>query len=206
MRKIFTLIFTSLLILTACSEPDTNKQSTSKHEHHSKEEKHASKNKTVEKPQANAVTTNEDVKEEEKKGAVQEDTSQTQLDTHNVRDRATLEQILNGDYTEQQKIEAYNSAVANGVIPQGNVMEGPALAAYESSLRIERGEEKSVYETREPETFDYDHNGVYRTPEEQKAHEKWIQDQLEWEEQHEKEQDNEGDIEADDDNLIEEDE
>ena len=108
MRKIFTLIFTSLLILTACSEPDTDKQSTSKHKRYSKEEKHTSKNKTVEKPQANVVTTDEDIKEDENKTTLQEDTSQTQLDTHNVRDRATLEQILNGDYTDQQKIEAYN--------------------------------------------------------------------------------------------------
>ena len=27
--------------------------------------------------------------------------------------------------------------------------------------------------------YDYDHNGVYRTPE-QKAHEQWIKDQVEW--------------------------
>lgn len=45
-----------------------------------------------------------------------------------------------------EKINAYNSAVANGVIPQGNVMEGPASAAYESSLKVESGEDESVYE------------------------------------------------------------
>ncbi|SUL96186.1 putative lipoprotein [Staphylococcus caprae] len=28
--------------------------------------------------------------------------------------------------------------------------------------------------------YDYDHNGIYRTPREQKAHERWIQDQIDW--------------------------
>ncbi|WP_341776195.1 hypothetical protein [Staphylococcus hyicus] len=67
-------------------------------------------------------------------------------DVNNVKDRAMLEAIIYGNYTEIDKIAAYNSAVANGVIPQGNVMEGPAAKAYESSLRIERGEERSIYE------------------------------------------------------------
>ncbi|WP_381419871.1 hypothetical protein ACFDHY_12315 [Staphylococcus hyicus] len=68
-------------------------------------------------------------------------------DVNNVTDRAMLEAIIYGDYTEIDKIAAYNSAVANGVIPQGNVMEGPAAKAYESSLRIARGEEQSIYKT-----------------------------------------------------------
>ena len=33
--------------------------------------------------------------------------------------------------------------------------------------------------------YDYDHNGVYRTPLEQKAHEQWIKDQVEWKKQNE---------------------
>ena len=33
--------------------------------------------------------------------------------------------------------------------------------------------------------YDYDHNGVYRTPAEQKAHEQWIKDQVEWKKQNE---------------------
>ena len=33
--------------------------------------------------------------------------------------------------------------------------------------------------------YDYDHNGVYRTPAEQKAHEQWIKDQVEWNKQNE---------------------
>ena len=68
-----------------------------------------------------------------------------QIDIHNITDRATLEAVINNNYSEIDKI-AYNSAVANGVIPQGNVMEGPASEAYASSLRVESGQEKSVYD------------------------------------------------------------
>ncbi|NJH98360.1 hypothetical protein [Staphylococcus agnetis] len=33
--------------------------------------------------------------------------------------------------------------------------------------------------------YDYDQNGVYRTPQEQQAHERWINDQVEWNKQRE---------------------
>ena len=33
--------------------------------------------------------------------------------------------------------------------------------------------------------YDYDNNGVYRTPEEQKAHENWVNGQIEWNKQQE---------------------
>ena len=70
-----------------------------------------------------------------------------QIDIHNITDRATLEAVINSNnYSEIDKIAAYNSAVANGVIPQGNVMEGPASEAYASSLRVESGQEKPVYD------------------------------------------------------------
>ena len=69
-----------------------------------------------------------------------------QIDFSNIKDRSTLESIIYGNYSEEQKIQAYNSAVANGIIPQGNVMEGPASVAYQSSLRVENGQEKSIYD------------------------------------------------------------
>ncbi|WP_145427934.1 hypothetical protein [Staphylococcus pettenkoferi] len=33
------------------------------------------------------------------------------------------------------------------------------------------------------EKYDYEGNGVYRTPEEQRAHESWIKDQQDWKEE-----------------------
>lgn len=62
-----------------------------------------------------------------------------QINPSNITDQSTLENVIYGNYTEEQKIEAYNSAVANGVIPQGTVMEGPTHAAYESSVKIQNG-------------------------------------------------------------------
>lgn len=73
----------------------------------------------------------------------------------NITDRSILESVIYGNYTEMEKINDYNSAVANGVIPQGNVMEGPASAAYESSLKVESGEVESVYEKNSNDTNDY---------------------------------------------------
>ncbi|HCZ5587254.1 TPA: hypothetical protein O3N07_002821, partial [Staphylococcus aureus] len=102
-----------------------------------------------------------------------------QINFNNITDRNTLKSVIYGNYNELDKLKAYNSAVANGVIPQGNVMEGPAIAAFESSLRVESGAEKSIYES-SPEKRDYDNNGVYRTEQEQKAHERWVNDQVEW--------------------------
>ncbi len=58
-------------------------------------------------------------------------------------------------------------------------MEGPAIAAFESSLRVESGAEKSIYSS-SPEKRDYDNNGVYRTEQEQQAHENWVNGQVEW--------------------------
>ncbi|WP_414055388.1 hypothetical protein [Macrococcus equi] len=106
----------------------------------------------------------------------------------NITDRNVSESVIYGNYSELDKIKAYNSAVANGLIPQGNVMEGPASAAYESSLRIESGQEKSAYRSNpypnNPNTKKYDYlfrdNQVERTPEEQLEHEDWVNGQIEW--------------------------
>lgn len=57
-----------------------------------------------------------------------------------ITDHSTLESIIYGNYTEEEKIAAYNSAVANGVIPQGTVSEGSAISAYESSIGLQNGE------------------------------------------------------------------
>ena len=42
------------------------------------------------------------------------------VDVTNIKDRGTLESVIYGNYSETAKIQAYNNAVANGVIPQGN--------------------------------------------------------------------------------------
>ncbi|MGD6885823.1 hypothetical protein [Staphylococcus shinii] len=146
MKRILFLILASFLVLAACSQEEgksEDKKETkssdkeSEQDNKKKDENKKSKNDKREKSDENTEqqTTEETFKSQENK----------KVDMSNITDRSILESVIYGNYSEQQKIQAYNSAVANGVIPQGNVMEGPASAAYESSLKVESGKEKSVY-------------------------------------------------------------
>ncbi|QIN27561.1 hypothetical protein GJU84_11110 [Staphylococcus chromogenes] len=152
LKSILFLLLTSVLLLSGCSLfGEDDKQNTQTEEHKKKDKKEQDK-KEPEKKEKQADESSND----ENSGETSQDNTQSSnetatsqkknLDVNNVTDRASLEAIIYGDYSEYDKILAYNSAVANGIIPQGNVMEGPAAAAYESSLRIERGEEQSIYE------------------------------------------------------------
>ncbi|MGX0208817.1 hypothetical protein [Staphylococcus epidermidis] len=132
MKKIIYLMLSSLLILGACgnSEDNSNKG----------EQKQKSDNQ---KNEDKVESTNNENQNNQKQSS--QEKSNQNIDLSNIQDRNTLESIIYGNYTEEQKVQAYKSAVANGVIPQGNVMQGPASEAYESSLRVESGQEKSIY-------------------------------------------------------------
>ncbi|MCU7557293.1 hypothetical protein [Macrococcus capreoli] len=155
----------STLLLTACNNEAPKKEETkkveSKKEDKSKEAKDKIKKQkekvTTEAPTTEAPTT--EVPTTEKPTTEAATTQQAQnININNITDRATLEAVVYGNYSEMDKITAYKSAVANGVIPQGNVMEGPASKAYESSLRVESGQEKSMYTTNpNPGNKNYDH-------------------------------------------------
>lgn len=145
MKKLIILFFSSMLVLAACGQKEDsssndnneeNKQDNKQKEDSKKENANKSASNTEEQSTEEVTTDEQQSSEEENKN----------LNYKNVTDRDTLVKILYGDYTEEQKVIAYNSAVSNDVIPQGNVLEGPASAAYESSLRVESGEEKSIYD------------------------------------------------------------
>ncbi|EZY75228.1 hypothetical protein [Staphylococcus aureus] len=172
MRRLFSLLLASTLILVACGNDSDEKKEKNKNNETKKENKKLnSKEKDATKTSTNKNVDNNPVNVNEK--------SMQQINFNNITDRNTLKSVIYGNYNELDKLKAHNSAVANGVIPQGNVMEGPAIAAFESSLRVESGVEKSIYES-SPEKRDYDNNGVYRTEQEQKAHERWVNGQVEW--------------------------
>lgn len=186
MKKFLALIFGSALILGACgnddtsnensdtkSESKTEKKSEDKKENKSKEDKKSKEEKKSQENEDNSTeeqnTSNVEEKNNEKQNnqsdneqniqynSSSEKSQNTQnVDVTNIKDRVTLESVIYGNYSETAKIQAYNNAVANGVIPQGNVMEGPASAAYESSLRVESGQEKSVYDRPYEEDFEPD--------------------------------------------------
>lgn len=168
MKKFLALIFSSALILGACgnddtsnknsdtkSESKTEKKSEDKKDNKSKEDKKSKEEKKSQEKEDDKSTQENNSTEEQNNdneldaqdNSSNEKSQNTQnVDVTNIKDRSTLESVIYGNYSETTKIQAYNSAVANGVIPQGNVMEGPASAAYESSLRVESGQEKSVYD------------------------------------------------------------
>lgn len=155
-------LLASSLILTACGNSEENKDEKSevKKEKSSIEkattEKPTTEKPTTEKPTTEAPTTEAPTSENPTTEAPTTEPTTTEApvtaNVNNVTSRSQLEGILyNNSISEIDKIAAYNSAVRNGVIPQGNVMEGPAIAAYESSLRVESGAEKSVYEANNSE-------------------------------------------------------
>lgn len=131
MKKFLALIFSSALILGACSNDDTsNYDSDSK-----------SENKTEKK--------SEDKKSKEEKMAKEEKKSQENKDNsteeQNTQETATSEQVQSQQpATQEQQTQQANNNQQN------------------------------------EQRYDYDHNGVYRTPAEQRAHEQWINDQNEW--------------------------
>ncbi|EKO8622905.1 hypothetical protein P1M60_001983 [Staphylococcus pseudintermedius] len=184
MKKLLFLLFTSILVLSACRNDEEKKEPEKKVE---QKKENKTKEKNVDKDKEN--------KEMKANLNIEEDNSKLkaeQIDVNNIIDRKTLESVIYGNYTEMDKIHAYNSAVANGIIPQGNVMEGPAAAAYESSLRIENGQEKSIYE-QNPAGYlseeeaqkmadlasQYDEEVAKHNANVQ-AHNDWVNDQAEW--------------------------
>lgn len=164
MKRYFILLFSSFLILSACdndfsltgdNKKEQNDTNNNKDNIKEKEDNHTSKSdkNSIEhndKTTQNQNTSNEQTSNEEidSKDTIEDVSSHNnnQIDFSNIKDKSTLESIIYGNYSEEQKIQAYNSAVANGIIPQGNVMEGPASVAYQSSLRVENGQEKSIYD------------------------------------------------------------
>ncbi|UXR37457.1 hypothetical protein MUA41_10515 [Staphylococcus simulans] len=159
MKKLFALLAMSILIVSACGQNDekpkedtedkaaTEKKdkSQSKNEENEKK-KQTDKNQQKENNTQNEQQANTEQQNKDESSAEKQNQQSQQVDLSNITDRATLENVIYGNYAEIDKIKAYNSAVANGVIPQGNVTEGPASAAYESSLRVESGAEQSVYD------------------------------------------------------------
>ncbi|EHP0463999.1 hypothetical protein MPU07_000009 [Staphylococcus pseudintermedius] len=188
MNRLIFLLFASLLVLSACGNEEEKKAPEKKSE---QKEENKTKEKNVDKDKKNKeVKANLNVEEDNSK--VKDEQFNNKIDVNNITDRKTLESVIYGNYTEMDKIHAYNSAVTNGIIPQGNVMEGPATAAYESSLRIEKGQEQSIYEQntngdlseeeaqRMSDLASQYNEEVAKHNANVQAHNDWINGQVEW--------------------------
>ncbi|MDJ1108562.1 hypothetical protein QNJ28_00485 [Macrococcus caseolyticus] len=144
-------LLTASVLLAACGNGEENKENKTE-ETNKVKEKVTTEKPTTEAPTSEVPTTETPMTEAPTTEIVTTEVPTTEkpvtVNINNVTSRSQLESILyNNSISEIDKIAAYNSAVRNGVIPQGNVMEGPALAAYQSSLRVESGAEKSVYQS-----------------------------------------------------------
>ena len=154
MKKVVFLLLASFLVLSACgnkeeSRSEDKKETKASDKESNKDDKKKDDDKEKEKLDDKSneeVATQDKTTEQQSTEEPSQSQEKKQVDVSNITDRSTLESVIYGNYSEMEKINAYNSAVANGVIPQGNVMEGPASAAYESSLKVESGEDESVYE------------------------------------------------------------
>lgn len=167
MKKLLFLLFASLLVLGACGqkEESTSKEETTKKTESKDAKKETKKEDKTEKedketteksePKTEEESTEENTTEEPQsveeetveEETVEEQTQEQQpvqeeVNTSNITDEVQLQNVLNGNFSEEQKVQAYNSAVSNGVIPQGTVSEGSAQAAYESSKGIQNGATK----------------------------------------------------------------
>ncbi|GGB00011.1 hypothetical protein ERX37_08025 [Macrococcus hajekii] len=164
MKKVLVLTLSSFVLLAACNNSEVKTEKETNEEKKSTEkttteiattERPATKEVTTETPTTEAVTTEQATTENITTEIPT--TEQAVVDFYNVTDRGTLESIVYGNYDEGDKIIAYKSAVENGVIPQGNVMEGYAAKAYESSLRVESGAETPVYDVNPSSNPNYDY-------------------------------------------------
>lgn len=149
-KVIGSIMITSTLLLSACGNEEVKEvkqeKKTEEKEDKAKESKEKIKKQkeksTTENPTTEETTTEEKIEQSNEPATTEQKQA---ININNITDRSTLESVIYGNYSEIDKVTAYKSAVANGVIPQGNVTSGPAAKAYESSLRVESGQDKSIY-------------------------------------------------------------
>ena len=132
-----TLLASSVL-LAACGNGEEKKENKTE-ETNKVKEKPTTEAPTTETPTTEAPTTEKPITEAPTTEIVTTE-APVAANYNNITSQTQLETIIySPSISEVDKIAAYNSAVRNGVIPQGTVMEGPAIAAYESSVAIQNG-------------------------------------------------------------------
>ncbi|WP_105985967.1 hypothetical protein [Staphylococcus chromogenes] len=145
MKKILSVLFASTLVLSACGNQDkTEKASEKKPSKSTVENKKENKEeKSTEEKQSSTQGGDSTYNNSSNQSQIDETktTQQPIINITNITDQSVLESVIYGNYTEEQKTQAYNSAVANGVIPQSEVPQG-SVQAYEESVRLQNGETK----------------------------------------------------------------
>lgn len=145
MKKILFVLFASTLVLSACdNQGETEKASEKKPSKSTVENKKENKEEKSTEEKQSSTQGGDSTYNNSSNQSQNDATNTTQqpiINLSNITDQSVLESVIYGNYTEEQKTQAYNSAVANGVIPQSEVPQG-SVQAYEESVRLQNGETK----------------------------------------------------------------
>lgn len=144
-------ILAAAVLFSACGKDDTaKKEETVKQEKkeskadiarkkikENREKKEASEKQTTD-SETNETETEEAVTEESIETNEEATTESPQeVNVINITNRNELSQIIySNEYTVEEKMQAYESGVEKGIIPQGTDESSPA-AAYESAIQSE---------------------------------------------------------------------
>ncbi|WP_414054316.1 hypothetical protein ACMGE6_02350 [Macrococcus equi] len=134
--KKMSIVVSTALLLVACGKDEVVPEKVKEEQKASaadiaRKQIKASREKKLSADKKADSTTEEKTQEVVTTEAVQKE------NVNNITNRNTLSQIIySNNYTAAEKMAAYQSGVANGVIPQGTNTSSPA-AAFESALQVE---------------------------------------------------------------------
>ncbi|MGX0910503.1 hypothetical protein [Staphylococcus caprae] len=183
-KNILVLILSSLLILGACGH-EKEKKDESKPKSESKKT-HKKNSNNSDKKQKSESKNNQNEKESNKK---QEslNSQEQQINENNNRplSKDEMSQRIKSGQSVNGMVDAdgdtwYQASGNNDMVgytkPDGTQCTIGGCTTPEEQHNASIAQQPTDNEQR----YDYDHNGIYRTPREQKAHERWIQDQIDW--------------------------
>ncbi|MDW3865552.1 hypothetical protein QI362_09750 [Staphylococcus saprophyticus] len=162
MKKVLFLILVSFLVLAACGNKEESKSEDKK------ETKSSDKENKKDKKSKDSKKTDDEKSKTDEQVATQDETTQTQ------------------DNEEQQSVQSQEQTTTQQEPTDQEKMEANAKVAKEHGFTgIPNGDVGMIDENHSPkddseQTYDYENNGVQRTPSEQKAHEDWVNGQDEW--------------------------
>ena len=121
----------------------------------------------------------DDTKEDENKKS--ESTTEKKAD--DKKDKKTKEDKKSKEEKKSQENEDNKSTQEDSSTQEQNTQENATneqVQSQESATQEQQQTQQASNNQQNEQRYDYDHNGVYRTPAEQRAHEQWINDQNEW--------------------------
>ncbi|WP_314347735.1 hypothetical protein [Mammaliicoccus vitulinus] len=196
MKKLLLATITTTLLIGACGNSEESTKSKDKELKKETVNKDKKEKKKKEQSAAKKETSKSNEKATNEPSTEESNTTEQSVNNTQKTQSTTPEQcIMSGlveceGVTEEQKYTAYKNLVANGSLPQGTPGSGNLEQAVQDSFAIKNGqynnweeinkERQAQINSNEEQSYDYEDNDVYRTPDEQSAHEDWVNGQDEW--------------------------